>query len=191
LKNPGGSYYITDTEFKLDNMPVTDMLQHLLGATPASIEFIGDFPDERMNLSITYNRSHVSDINYLAFNSLSGLYNLSVSKNTQAREVYSISIANEKKLDEIKSKKSNVMTSISYEGDDWVGSNVEMPMLINFLESEMGVIFKDNTKLNKSLNIRFNRKNIESAIKSLEDSGFKVSKKNEDVSITIVERQSK
>jgi SNF2 family DNA or RNA helicase len=169
-------------------MPVTDMIQHLLGATPATIEFTSEFPDDRMNLAITYNKSKVNDINYLAFNVINGIHGLSVTKKTEKRTVYSISKADEKKLADITSKKSNVMTSISYEGNEWVGSNVNITILINFLESELRAIFKDNTALNAPMNIRFDKTDIDKALKSLESLGFEISKSEEDVEITIVEK---
>jgi len=189
LQNAGGGYYITDKEYKLENMPVMDMLQHLLGATPATIEFIGDFPSDRMNLSITYEKTKVNDINYLAFNVINGLHRLAVSKKSEKKMVYSISKLDDKKISEITSNKTNVMTSISYEGNEWVGSNVSMHMLINFLESELKAIFKDKTAINAPMNIRFDKTDINKAIKSLESFGFKISKTEEDVEITLVEKK--
>ena len=164
------------------------MIQHLLGATPATIEFIGDFPEDRMNLAIKFNNSEIKDIISFLFSTINALYGLTVTKKVDERTVYSISIADEKKVEDIASKKSNVLTSVSYEGNNWVGSNVNMPILINFLESELGVIFKDKTGIQNSINVQFDKTDIEKAVLSLESLGFTINEATDDVTITIVEK---
>lgn len=187
MKNPGGSFYFSDAEFKLENMTISEMLEILLDKTPARIQFIGDFPEDRMDLAIKYERSEIKKPESFAYDLLDAVYDFKLDDKKVEKEVYTITIADKDKINKIKAPKDKFMTSVDHEGNDWIGKNVKMPILITFLERELGVVIRDETKINDALNIRFNRENPEKAMESLKELGFAIKETTEEIEITFVE----
>ena len=187
MKNPGGSFYFSDTEFKLENMTIAEMLEILLDKTPAKIEFAGDFPEERMDLAIKFERAEIKDPKSFAYDLLDAIYGFEIDDKAVDKVVFTLTIADKDKINKITAAKDNFMTSVDHEGNDWIGKNVKMPILITFLERELGVVIRDETRINDALNIRFNRESPEKAMESLKELGFGIKETTEEIEVMIVE----
>ena len=163
------------------------MLEVLLDKTPAKIDFVGNFPEERLKFKIKFDNQYLDDPKSFAFNVLNSMYGFSIETKDVEKEVQTLTIADKNRLKNLYAKKGDFMTSVDYEGNEWIGKNVSMSVLITFLERELGVVVRDKTNIHNSLNIRFNKESTKKAMQSLEELGFGVSQSNENIEITIVE----